>query len=730
MRRRDVLSLFAATMLLAAGGFAREARAQQQQADDAQQRPNVLFIAIDDLRPELGAYGEEHIHSPNIDRLAANGMLFERAYAQQSVCSPSRISLMTGLRPDSSRVHDNHTHHRRARPEVVTLTQHFIQQGYHAVDLGKIFHGHMGKWNDVLSWSEPWWYPPQNFTKNLRGYRSEENRAILEKRQDRKNWPIFNAQATEGMDVPDRAYPDGRTAAKAREVLGRLKKRRSAAGQPFFLAVGIEKPHLPFVAPKTYWDLYDRSQIELPPRKPPENAPKLAMMDWKELRGYTDIPAEGDLSDAKARELIHGYYASVSYADALVGKVMDRLKALNLYENTIVVLWGDHGWKLGDYGDWAKLTNFELDTRVPLIVSAPGYRGGSRTDALVELVDLYPSLSELAGLPRPDHLQGTSFVPLLRHPDRPWKQAVFSQFPRGPQENRGDAAEGNWQSETYMGYSMRTDRYRYNEWYRMHGPQQHQKGQRVARELYDHDRDGETVNVIDRPEYAAVADSLEAAFEGHLEAAHRQGDDRRGLLLGQAGNAPSDGSAPAGDFRALWDGHSLAGWHASGGGTWSVEDGVLVGRHAASEEAYGHLVTDAVYDDFTARLEFKSVQGNSGFYFRTGEKTGNIGVQGFQAEVDPSEAIGGLYQTGGRGWVARPSPEEVEQFYKPAQWNEMIVRARGSSVTVWVNGTKTAELTGDESMRRRGRFALQLHGNQDVEVRFRDLQIKGQPVER
>lgn len=506
-------------LLLAVMGCSAEARAQQPIAG----RPNVLFISIDDLRPELGAYGADHIHSPNIDSLAAEGVLFERAYAQQSVCSPSRISLMTGLRPDSSRVHDNSTHHRRARPEVVTLPQHFIQNGYHAVDLGKIYHGHMGQWNDVLSWSEPWWYPPQNFTENLRGYLADENLAILEERRDQQQWVMFNANATEGQDVADEAYPDGQTAQKALDVMARLKDS-TAAGTPFFLAVGFEKPHLPFVAPKKYWDLYDRSQIEVPSMAPPENAPDLAMMNWGELRSYADIPTEGDLSEAQARELIHGYYACVSYVDALVGKVIGGLKELGLYENTIIVLWGDHGWKLGDYGDWAKLTNFELDTRVPLIVSAPGHRGGRRTGALTELVDVYPSLAELAGLPRPDHLQGDSFAPLLGDPDRPWKEAVFSQFPRGPLEGEG---EGNWENEAYMGYSMRTDRYRYNEWYQMGGAHQHQRGERVARELYDHAEAGETVNVIDAPVYQSVADSLEAAFGRNLEAAHRQGTDRR-----------------------------------------------------------------------------------------------------------------------------------------------------------------------------------------------------------
>ena len=481
--------------------------------DEPPLRPNVLFIAIDDLRPELGSYGSAHVISPNIDALASDGMLFERAYCQQAVCSPSRISVMTGLRPDSTRIYDNATHHRRTVPETVTLSQHFMQQGYHAVDFGKIYHGHMGAFNDVLSWSEPWYYPPSNFSENLRGYRSVENLAHLAANRRRPNGLInFSASATEGEDVPDNGYPDGMTVDTVVKALPRL----ASNGKPFFLAVGIEKPHLPFLAPKKYWDLYDRDSIRLPARQAlPENAPAIAGMNWGELRGYSDMPKQGDMSEEKARELIHGYYACVSYADALIGQLIQGLKENGLYENTIIVLWGDHGWKLGDYGDWCKLTNYELDTRVPLIVRAPGRTSpGSRTDALVELVDLYPSLSELAGLPLPEHLQGSSFAGLIDNPAGAGKPAAFSQFPRG---NDPEAGENGWESAFYMGYSMRTDRYRYTRWI------ERRSGDIVGEELYDHQRDpGETINVFTTPSYGALADSLAKAFQPALKAVHQQ----------------------------------------------------------------------------------------------------------------------------------------------------------------------------------------------------------------
>jgi arylsulfatase A-like enzyme len=456
-------------MIMLISGFAFEAE------ENEKQKPlNVLFIAVDDLRPELGCYGNNQIISPNIDHLAQEGMLFDRAYCQQAVCSPSRTSLLTGLRPDSTQIFDLQTHFRTNLPDVVTLPQYFKQQGYHTEWWGKIFHAAL---LDPISWSKQGErFEPED---NWRAYASPENIQIAAAHNG--SGPSF-----ENIEVPDNTYPDGKIADSAVEALSRLKNQ----DEPFFLAVGFYKPHLPFNAPKKYWDLYTEAEIELPDhRSPPKNVPDFALTNWGELRNYTDIPKEGDLTDEKTIQLIHGYRASVSYSDAQVGRLLQALKKNGLDKNTIVILWGDHGWKLGEYGDWAKHTNFEIDARVPLIVRVPDMLGkGEKTDALVELVDLYPTLCELTGLPIPKQLQGTSFVPLLKDANIPWKKAAFSQYPRGK----------------LMGYSMRTERYRFTRW------QKSGEAEEVeALELYDLQEDPDAlVNIADMPENRQIITEL------------------------------------------------------------------------------------------------------------------------------------------------------------------------------------------------------------------------------
>ncbi|QDT97067.1 sulfatase [Gimesia aquarii] len=450
----------------------------------ASEKPNVLFIAVDDLRPELGCYGAAHIKSPNIDRLAASGLLFERAYCQQAVCSPSRTSLMTGLRPDSTKVYDLETHFRKTVPDVITLTQQFMKHGYHSVGMGKIYHGSL---NDDPSWD-------RYLKVKAKGYQLPETQAAiraktkglnLKKMSRKKRSRLTRGPATEMADVPDHLYRDGAIAEQAVKTLQRQKQHQ----KPFFLAVGFLKPHLPFVAPQKYWDLYDRSEIKLADNPfLPKDAPKWASTNWGELRNYSDIPRKGDLTEEQALKLRHGYYASVSFTDANVGKILDELKRLELDDNTIVILWGDHGWKLGEHAGWCKHTNFELDTRVPLIIRAPQMQASGKTSrALVEFVDIYPTLCELAGIPLPDHLEGTSFKPLLENPNRRWKPAAFSQYPRG----------------SMMGYSMKTDRYRYTEW------RERKSGKIVGRELYDHKHDSaENSNIANQPDQKTVISQL------------------------------------------------------------------------------------------------------------------------------------------------------------------------------------------------------------------------------
>ena len=441
--------------------------------------PNVLFIAIDDLRPALGCYGDPVARTPNIDRLAGRGTLFRRAYCQQAVCSPSRLSLMTGRRPDSIRVWDLNTHFRKALPDAVTLPQYFKDRGYHCRSIGKIYHGGGEPSKDAPSWSEDPLYD------NVR-----EARLRYATAQNLKGGGLKRG-AAEAADVPDETYIDGIVCEEALEALGKLKKRN----QPFFLAVGFRKPHLPFCAPRKYWELYEREEIPGPsPVDHPRGAPEVAVRSWKELEGYSDIPKDGRLSSEKVAELRHGYYACVSYVDALVGRLLDRLRALELQEETVVCLWGDHGFHLGEQGLWAKANNYELSVRVPLIVAVPGQKkSGGKSKALVELVDLYPTLVEACGFMLPAGLEGTSFRALLDTPERPWKRAAFSQYPRAYKGNR-HRSHGD-----IMGYSVRTDRYRYVEW------RDWKSGRVEARELYDHQSDpGETHNVAGQQKYRGM----------------------------------------------------------------------------------------------------------------------------------------------------------------------------------------------------------------------------------
>ena len=448
------------------------------QTDQGLEPPrNVLFIAIDDLRPALGCYDDEIALTPNIDALAARGTTFLRACCQQAVCSPSRLSLMTGRRPDTTRVWDLSTHFRQALPNVVTLPQHFKAHGYHTRSIGKIYHGGGPPSKDPPSWSEPPRY--DNARAPEVRYATEENL---------KGHGLKRA-ATELADVPDDTYIDGIVCNTAIQAL--TESNRSE--KPFFLAVGFRKPHLPFCAPKRYWDLYPRESIPAPAtNSPPEGAPELGLRRWTELEGYTDIPSDGTLTALQTQQLRHGYYACVSYIDAQVGRLLDCLDKQGLRENTLICLWGDHGFHLGEQSLWTKANNYELSTRVPLIVAVPGQaHPGAKSRALVELVDLYPTLTDLCDLPMPSGLEGISFRPLLAQPDRPWKTAAFSQFPRHRTANR-HRGRGD-----IMGYAVRTEHYRYVEWRDLQSPTI------IARELYHHAKDpNESRNVAQQPSQA------------------------------------------------------------------------------------------------------------------------------------------------------------------------------------------------------------------------------------
>ena len=473
----------------------------------AQNRPNILFIPVDDLRPEAGAYGNPIIRTPNIDRIAKQGVVFLRAYCQQAVCNPSRASLLTGLRPDSLRVWDLQTDFRKNLPAVVTLPQYFRQNSYTTVGIGKTYHN---IFPDSASWTRELHVDGYPFDPDA-VYASAAQLAIQEEKKkkfiadgnisriDRYGLWYLKAGATENADVSDDAYYDGAQTTMAIAELGRLAKE----GNPFFLSVGYYRPHLPFNAPRKYWDLYDKNKLPLASNPfIPKGSPDFAVHGDRELRSYDDfhdlpLPGQGILPEDRQRELIHGYYASISYIDAQIGRLLDKLDQLGLSKNTIIVLWGDHGWKLGEHNSWAKQSNYEIDTRVPLIVGGAGVKAkGKATKSLTEFVDIYPTLCEMAGLPVPTMLQGTSFAPLLKKPDTPWKQAAFSQFllgrfPRGSQPEK-------------MGYAIRTDRYRYVEWYTWVDDK---PVELLARELFDHTRDPkENINLAAIKGYESIVE--------------------------------------------------------------------------------------------------------------------------------------------------------------------------------------------------------------------------------
>jgi iduronate 2-sulfatase len=452
------------------------------------QRMNVLFIVADDLNVELGCYGKEYIKSPNIDRLARSGIAFDRAYCQYPMCAPTRASVLSGARPASTKVFGLYENFRDALPNIKSLPQWFKAHGYFTERFGKVYH-----LDDVDSWSVA--RPPPKFGPADPAKRAPYANPAINEAGWRK-FDLAKAQGLTGMalersqrgpaveiaDVEDDELEDGRIARDAVAWLRELEGRRA----PFFLAVGFHKPHLPFVAPRKYWELYNRDSLPLARNiYPPENAPH-ALGDGVEFYTYTDVPPERPIPDDYARLARHGYFACVSYMDAQVGRVIDELDRQGLSDSTIVVFWSDHGFKLGEHGGWGKITNFELDARVPLIVRVPGFVQNARASGLVELVDLYPTLAELAGLPLPSHLEGTSFVPLLHNPERAWKQAAFTEVHR----------DGGW-----IGYSMRTSRHRLNRWVK--------PGEPESFELYDHDVDpDENLNLAGKPEHAETQGNL------------------------------------------------------------------------------------------------------------------------------------------------------------------------------------------------------------------------------
>ncbi len=439
--------------------------AQQQ---GARKPMNVLFIASDDLNNRLGTYGHPIVKSPNLDRLARMGVRFDRAYIQYPLCSPSRVSVLTGLRPDTTRVFDLKTLFRDNIPTVTTLPEFFKSKGYYSARVGKIFHygvpGQIGTdgQDDPQSWHQ---------VVNPSGRDKKEEHLLTNYTPNRGLGSSLSWMQADGTDDEQ---TDGIV---ANEAIRLMKEHRDG---PFFIAAGFYRPHCPYIAPKKYFDMYPLESITLPvePEEHFKDIPKAAF--------FTD-PLYWGLNETQRKEVIQAYYASVTFMDAQVGKLLDALEQLGLADNTIVVFWSDHGYNLTEHGQWKKQSLFEQVARVPMLIAAPGAKGnGKATQRVVELIDVYPTLASLCGLTPPAYLQGTDLTPLLNNPKEKWDRPAFTQVMR---------------SRSIEGRSVRTERWRYTEW----------DGGKAGAQLYDHRKDPhEYKNLADDPQFRKVREELSA----------------------------------------------------------------------------------------------------------------------------------------------------------------------------------------------------------------------------
>jgi len=471
--------------------------------------PDIVMIAIDDLRPMLGCYGDPRAKTPNIDRLAERGVVFERAYCQYAKCGVSRLSIMSGLRPDAIDAFGGHRRKyadafRARRPDAIPMGQWLKQKGYQTRSLGKIYHD---GWDLAANWSEPAFPGREAEMLEIHDEANPDGPTVI---ADRWNCPVL-----QGPDVPDEHFFAGRMTTEALRIM-----REHDRAKPLFLAVGYRRPHLPFIAPKKYFDLHqpDESWLAKNP-EPPTDSPVIAWFNgggyaggarnrlglnmpnppsreqaphWNgyEMRSYRGAPSQGPIDTPTQLKLIQAYAACVSYVDAQIGRLLAGLKFSGRLNDTVIVLWADHGWHLGEHSAWSKMTNFEIATRVPFIIAAPGIKP-ARTRNLAELVDLYPTLCDLAGVETPGHLEGDSLLPVLKATGGQSTSTALSQHER--------------QREKFMGRALRTERYRFVAWF------EKKSGQIVERELYDHQVDPlETRNLAREPTRSKIVQRLES----------------------------------------------------------------------------------------------------------------------------------------------------------------------------------------------------------------------------
>jgi arylsulfatase A-like enzyme/GH35 family endo-1,4-beta-xylanase len=474
-----------------------------------------VFIAVDDLKPTIRSFGDAFAVTPNMDMLARKSSVFLNAHTQQAICSPSRISLLTGLRPDKTQVYDLKTRMRDKLPNVVTLPQHFKQMGYTTAGVGKIFDPRgVDKQSDGVSWSLPYKREhqlkyPKDWGRPMVGfYQNEQIKEKIKSIVKRENIPpakvgeylktVFRPPFS-SSPAPDEAYVDGAIAAEALRMIDDLSTKR----KPFFLAVGFKRPHLPFSAPQKYWNLYGRDRIPLAAfQKRGSNIGRLAFKGPGEISKYpmddrfytTDNNGQLNLDEAFQRELVHGYYACASFIDFQIGKIVNKLKKEGLMDNTIIVIWGDHGFHLGDHRMWTKHSNFEQATRSPLIIYNPKTRNAQKIISPTEFVDVFPTLADMAQIAPPSNVDGMSLLPMMMGQQQSVKDFAVSQYPRNNK----------------MGYSFRTAAHRYTLWI-----DKSKIGQKISdkdiiqEELFDYSTDPlETKNHIGLKGYATIYDEL------------------------------------------------------------------------------------------------------------------------------------------------------------------------------------------------------------------------------
>lgn len=486
MKNYRIVKVVLVCLILGLTACKKENESKEETTENKQK--NVLFIAVDDLKPLMGAYGYADVKTPHIDNLASQGFVLQNNHCQQAVCGPSRASLLTGKRPDYTQIWDLKTLIRDKNPDIVTMPQYFKQNGYETVAVGKLFDFRsVDKGNDSISWSNKY----DNFKHN-----SEIGREYVNEKEK---------VSYEIVDVPDSLTADGEVARRTINFLRELAKK----DKPFFMAAGFYKPHLPFIAPRKYYDLYPIESINLPDyRKDPEGAPSYATQPSWELRsGYADFPKDFDVpfSEEQQKKLIQGYYACVSFVDQQIGNVLNELDRLGLREDTVIVLWGDHGWHLGDHNMYCKHTNYEQSTRSPLIFSGGEWTGKSSSPT--EFVDIYPTLCELAGVKTPENLDGVSLVPLFENKKDRVKEYAVSQFPR--EDNK-------------MGYAFRNDRYRYIVWFEDEMPfessRSYENSVVAAEEFYDYQEDPEErKNHIDSEQYQKEIENLRSQAKEYFK---------------------------------------------------------------------------------------------------------------------------------------------------------------------------------------------------------------------